>query len=153
VTETLLIATDGSISSREAVAVGVRLAREQGARITFVHCSRELAETFFARNPLTAPTSADVAAADPVLREALERATEAGVEAELTVLGEEGTRDVAAAIVGAGQGVGASMIVVGARGRGSITEAVVGSVSHTVMETSGMTVVVVHAGARASGDA
>lgn len=152
-TETLLIATDGSISSREAVSIGVRLARDRGAKVTFLHSSRELAETLFRRNPLTAPTAAEVAAADPVLREALAQATEAGVEAELTVLGEEGARDVAAAIVGAAMGVRASMIVVGARGRSSLTEAVVGSVSHTVMETSETTVVVVHASARQAGAA
>lgn len=152
-TDTLLIATDGSLSSREAVDVGVRLARERGASVTFVHSSPELAGMLFRRNPLTAPTRAEVASADPVLGAALDRAVEAGVEAELRVLGEEGARDVAAAIVGAGQGVHASMIVVGARGRGALTESVVGSVSRSVMETSEIPVVIVHAHARTSGDA
>lgn len=152
-TETLLIATDGSSSSQEAVAVGVQLARDRGARITFVHSSPEIAETLFRQNPLTVPTTAEAAAADPVLAAALAAANEAGVDAELTVLGEHGARDVAAAIVGAAQGVHASLIVVGARGRGALTESVVGSVSHSVMETSAITVVVVHAGARAAGDA
>jgi len=153
VTETLLIATDGSSSSQAAVDVGVRLARERGARITFVHSSPEIAESLFQSNPLTFGTPAEVAAADPVLGEALARATEAGVDADLTVLGEHGARDVAAAIVGAGQGVQASLIIVGARGRSALTESVVGSVSHSVMETSPITVVVVHAGAHAAADA
>ena len=65
VTETLLIATDGSSSSQEAVDVGVRLARERGARITFVHSSPEIAESLFRSNPLTFGTPAEVAAADP----------------------------------------------------------------------------------------
>ena len=107
---------------------------------------------FFERNALTAPTRDEVAAADPVLRAALDRAVDAGVEADLRVLGEEGARDVAAAIVGAGQGVHAALIVVGARGRGALTESVVGSVSRSVMETSKIPVVIVHAHAPA-GDA
>ena len=79
-------------------------------------------------------------------------AAAAGVEAELTVLGEAGARDVASAIVGAAEGVGASMIVVGARGRGVLTEAVVGSVSRSIMEMSELPVVVVHARAAAAAD-
>jgi nucleotide-binding universal stress UspA family protein len=145
VTETLLIAIDGSISSRAAVDVGLRLARERGARVRFVHSSPELAQTLFDRNPLTAPTTDEVAAVDPVLAAAHARAEEAGVDAELAVLGEHGARDIAAAIVGAARGVSASLIVVGARGRGAITETVVGSVSHSVMEASEILVVVVHA--------
>jgi len=144
-TETLLIATDGSFSSQHAVDVGVRLARECGARLVFVHSSPETAATLFERNPLTLATVEEVAAVDPTLRWALERAAEAGVDAELTVLGEGGARSVAAAIVGTAQGLDATMIVVGARGRGAVTEAMVGSVSRTVMEMSDVPVVVVHA--------
>jgi nucleotide-binding universal stress UspA family protein len=151
-TDMLLIATDGSLSSREAVDIGVRLARERGAAVTFVHSSPDLARMFFERNALTSPTRDEVAEADPVLRAALDRAVEAGVEADLRVLGEEGARDVASAIVGAGQGVHAALIVVGARGRGALTESVVGSVSRSVMETSRIPVVIVHAHAPA-GDA
>jgi nucleotide-binding universal stress UspA family protein len=112
-TETLLIATDGSASSLAAVDVGVRLARERGARVTFVHSSPEVAQALFDRNPLTSPAAAEVAAADPVLEAAHARAVEAGVEAELTVLGEHGARDIASAIVGAARGMGASLVVVG----------------------------------------
>jgi nucleotide-binding universal stress UspA family protein len=144
-TETLLIATDGSISSQQAVDVGVRLARERGARLVFVHSSPEAAATLFERNPLTLATLEEVASVDPALRMALERAAEAGVDAELTVLGEGGARSVAAAIVGTAQGLDATMIVVGARGRGAVTEAVIGSVSRLVMEMSDVPVVVVHA--------
>jgi nucleotide-binding universal stress UspA family protein len=144
-TDTLLVATDGSLSSREAVDVGVRLARERGARVVFAHSSPEIAARLFEHNPLTVATAEEIATVDPVLRAALGRATEAGVAAVLTVLGEGGSRHVAAAIVGAAQGVHASMIVVGARGRGAVTEAMVGSVSRTIMEMSDVPVVVVHA--------
>jgi nucleotide-binding universal stress UspA family protein len=150
VTETLLIATDGSTSSREAVDVGLRLARERGARVRFVHSSPELAQTLFRRDPLTTPSAEQVAELDPVLGDAQALAAAAGVDAELTVLGEAGARDVASAIVGAAQGVGASMIVVGARGRGVLTETVVGSVSRSIMEMSELPVVVVHARAAAA---
>lgn len=144
-TETLLIATDGSLSSQHAVDVGVRLARERGARVVFVHSSPETAATLFERNSLTLDALEDIAAVDETLHSALERAAEAGVDAELTVLGEEGARSVAAVIVGTAQGCKATMIVVGARGRGAVTEAVVGSVSRTVMEMADVPVVVVHA--------
>ena len=143
-TETLLIATDGSRSSQQAVEVGVRLARERGARVAFVHSSPHVAATLFEQNPYTLATAEEVASVDPTLRSSLERAQEAGVDAELIVLGEEGTGSVAASIVGTAQGVGATMIVVGARGRGAVTEAVVGSVSRTVMEMADVPVVVVH---------
>jgi nucleotide-binding universal stress UspA family protein len=143
-TDTLLIATDGSIPSQQAVDVGVRLARECGARVVFVHSSPETAATLFDQNPLTLATLEEVASIDPTLRSALERAAAAGVDAELTVLGEEGARAVAAAIVGTAEGVDATMIVVGARGRGAVTEAVVGSVSRLVMEMADVPVVVVH---------
>jgi len=144
-TETLLVATDGSTSSRQAVDVGVRLARGRDARLTIVHSSHEIAAVLFERNPETLATRDEVASIDPVLRWALARAVESGIDAELTVLGEEGARAIAAAIVGTAEGVDATMIVIGARGRNAVTEAIVGSVSRLVMEMSNVPVVVVHA--------
>jgi nucleotide-binding universal stress UspA family protein len=122
----------------------VRLARERGARVAFVHCSPTISETLFERNPYTLDTAEQIASIDPTLRSSLERAQEAGVDAELTVVGEHGAGSVAAAIVGTAQAFGATMIVVGARGRGVITEAMVGSVSRTVMKMSDVPVIVVH---------
>lgn len=143
-TEALLIATDGSLSSQHAVDVGVRLARERGARVAFVHSSPTISATLFERNPYTLDTAEEIASIDPTLRSSLERAQEAGVDAELTVLSEHGASSVAAAIVGTAQSLGATMIVVGARGRGVMTEAMVGSVSRTVMKMSDVPVIVVH---------
>lgn len=143
-TETLLIATDGSLSSQQAVDIGVRLARERGARVAFVHSSPTISATLFERNPYTLDTAEEVASIDPTLRSSLERAQAAGVDAELTVLGEHGASAVAAAIVGTAQALGATMIVVGARGRGAITEAMIGSVSHAVMKMSDVPVIIAH---------
>ena len=143
-TEALLIATDGSLSSQHAVDVGVRLARERNARVTFVHSSPDISASLFEHNPYTLATAEEVASVDPTLRGSLERAQEAGVDADLTVLGEHGASAVATAIVGTAEGLGATMIVVGARGRGAITEAMVGSVSRMVMKMSEIPVIVVH---------
>ena len=142
--DTLLVATDGSISSRQAVSVGLSLARERKARVRFVHCSPTISRTLFARDPYTLATAEEVASMDPALRESLEQAQQAGVDADLTLLGEHGTSSVATAIVGTAQGLGATMVVVGARGRGAITEAMLGSVSRMVMRMSDVPVIVVH---------
>jgi nucleotide-binding universal stress UspA family protein len=40
----ILIATDGSPSAQEAVDVGLELAKEQGADVTFVHVTFSTAE-------------------------------------------------------------------------------------------------------------
>lgn len=52
-TETLPIATGGPRSSQQAVEVGLRLARERGARVAFVHSPPGVAATLFERNPYT----------------------------------------------------------------------------------------------------
>ena len=143
--DTLLIATDGSVSSQKAVEVGLRLARENNARVAFVHSAPDISKALFDRNPYTLATAEEIASVDPTLRVALEQAHEAGVEADLTLLGEHGANAVAAVIVGTAQGLGATTVVMGARGRGAIAEAVVGSVSRTVMRMSEIPVIIVHA--------
>jgi nucleotide-binding universal stress UspA family protein len=70
--ERILIATDGSPSATEAVTVGIDLAAEQAAAVTFVHVA----------NAALLPTRDDVVA----LTAAAELARETGVDADGVVV-------------------------------------------------------------------
>ena len=142
--DTVLIATDGSASARLAVEVGLRLAREDGADVVFIHASPEISTELFDENAQTPDNPERIADSDPVLAEALQKAGDLGVEARLEVLAEHGTRSIADLIVGAAAGLDAGMIVLGSRGRGPVTEAVLGSVSRAVVANAAVPVVVVH---------
>src|SRR3990172_3580995 len=69
--DTVLIATDGSASARLAVEVGLRLAREDGADVVFIHASPEISTELFDENAQTPDTPERIAETDPVLAHAL----------------------------------------------------------------------------------
>ncbi len=142
-TETLLVATDGSACAAGAIEAALRLARQTGARVTFVHADDRLAEALFELETIDLPTAEQVAARDEVLAVAARLARQAGVQAELRVIGAEGdTGDLAASLAGMADGIGAAMIVVGSRGRGAFTGALLGSVSHNLIKYSRVPVLI-----------
>lgn len=120
----ILIATDGSPSAREAVDVGLELAREQGADVTFVH--------------VTGP-HADRDEAEAPLRTAAPAAEAAGVSYAL----ERISGDTVDMIVALADTKEADLIVVGSRGRNPVTTALLGSVSHGLLRRAGRPVLVV----------
>ena len=133
----LLIATDGSEASREAVTEGVALARDLDARVLFVYVKPAPSNLFGApyyQRKLTGET----AEARRAVGEAMQVALEEGVDADWEIL--EG--DAAGKIVGLARERKADLIVVGSHGRGAIAGTVVGSVSGEVVHNADRPVLV-----------
>ena len=136
----ILIATDGSQSAAEAVAVGVDLAAEQGAAVTFAH----VVPPAFATRPgrLAAATLSQPLPAhddEVALNAAAELAREAGVDADVVLV----SGNAADEIVAYADTIDADMIVVGSRGRNAVTSALLGSVSRGVLHEARRPVLVV----------
>jgi nucleotide-binding universal stress UspA family protein len=140
----VLVAIDGSPAAEAAVEEAITLAAAMNRPLRFVHASA-LADELFADDPEAGPSRADVLARDGVLRHAAERATARGVEAEVEVIADASTGDLAADIAGLAEGAKASLIVVGSRGRGPVSGALLGSVSHNLIRWATVPVVIVNA--------
>jgi len=128
--QSIVIATDGSASAREAVEFGLRLAAEQAARLTFVTVVPTVdvvgASTFGG----TASVPHEVTDADEApLDEARELAEQAGVPVHTRLL----QGDPASEIVAFADDVDADVIVIGSRGHGAVASAFLGSVSRAVL--------------------
>lgn len=137
----IVIATDGSQSAREAIEVGLELAGEQGAEVTFVHVLP--ADKWVVPGRGTAghakPHHVDMDESEIALSEAVDAAEGAGVTYAL----ERISGDAADEIVAVADAKNADLIVVGSRGRGPVTSAVLGSVSRSVMNQAKRPVLVV----------
>jgi nucleotide-binding universal stress UspA family protein len=136
----ILIATDGSAASDEAVAFGVELALEQGAEMLFVHVAPavDLAPTMgfpMAGALLHTVSDYDRAALD----KAKVYAAEHGLRAEAELL----TGDTVDEIVACADSRNADLIVMGSRGHGAIAGALLGSVSRGVLHEARRPVLVV----------
>jgi nucleotide-binding universal stress UspA family protein len=141
----MLIATDGSPSAREAIDVGVELAAEQGAEITFVHV---LPPDDYVVSGRMAPAVAKphhvaMDESELALREAADAAEQAGVAYAL----ERVSGDTVDEIVAIADSADADLIVVGSRGRGPLTSTLLGSVSQGVLGESRRPVLIVRAAA------
>lgn len=111
-----------------------------------MHVSPTARDVYSVASPEEGPTQEEIAAGDPVLREAADSAASRGSECMLVLTGGHGPEEIADEIVGTAAGLDAGMIVVGTRGRGDVASAVLGSVSHAVLKIAQIPVVVVHAG-------
>lgn len=137
----IVIATDGSPSANEAVDVGIELAAEQGAAVTFVHVLPPDEYIIAGRGAaaLPRPHHVEIDESDTALKVATDAAENAGVSYSLERISGE-TVDEILAVAEAKK---ADLIVVGSRGRGGIASAVLGSVSHGVLNRAQRPVLVV----------
>ena len=137
----IVIATDGSPAAQEAVDVGLELAKEQGADVTFVHVTPpdEYMGGRLAVRPI--PHREEIAESETALKAAAETAEEAGISYAL----ERISGDTVDTIVGIADSKDADLIVVGSRGRGPMTAALLGSVSRGVLQHANRPVLIVKA--------
>ena len=127
----ILIATDGSQSSEEALELGIELAAEQGTPATIVHV--------IPIGELRTGPAFERPEQDEVLREAAAAARRAGVEPDLKLL----SGDIAHEIAWLAEKLEADMVLVGSRGRGAVHGALLGSVSRSVLAECTRPVVIV----------
>lgn len=140
--KSILIATDGSPAATEALAVGLELAKDEGAAVTLFHAvpPDEIIVTRVPPPSMVGRRELSVAA-DDVLADAAAMAQELGVPHTRVVADGYPVPEILAAADTAD----ADMIVVGSRGLGVLTGAVLGSVSQSVLKRSTRPVLVVRA--------
>ena len=140
----IVVATDGSPASKEAVKMAADLAAEHASELTVVHVVPVV--------DVVAPAITAVGTAYPhvptaydheLLQEAAATAAEKGVVAGTALL----AGSPAEAIVAYGESRAADLVVVGSRGHGAVASALLGSVSLGVLRASKRPVLIVH-GAR-----
>jgi nucleotide-binding universal stress UspA family protein len=138
--KTIVIATDGSPSAREAVGFGLDLAAEQKARPVIVHVAPAIdlyPSVGFGMSSAQEhePTETDWSS----LEEAKALAAKRGIEVQTELLRGNPVDE----IVACADSIDADLIVIGSRGHGAIASAVLGSVSLGVLHESRRPVLVV----------
>ena len=132
---TIAWATDASPSARDALPVVETLARGTGANVVIIHVQ----QVVISRGGFL---TEDSAAASAVLRHALHRLREQGIEA--TVLSAAArAQDVPQRILSLAESAGASVLVVGNRRQGPLLNSLLGSVSARLLRTAPLPVVLV----------
>jgi nucleotide-binding universal stress UspA family protein len=138
--ERILIATDGSQASQEAVEFGVELAEEHGAHVFFVHVIPTLDLVPMSGLVMVGARQHDPCDEDRRSLEDAETVAEShGVFATTRLL----TGDAVDEIVACADNLDADLIVVGSRGHGALASALLGSVSRGVMSESKRPVAVI----------
>jgi nucleotide-binding universal stress UspA family protein len=142
----ILIATDGSQSAAEAVDVGLELARDEGAEVTFVHVVRPDEWEHGARGtplrPIVHPVAIDER--ETALSAAATAADRAGVPSDRVLV----AGDTVEVILDAAEQADADLIVVGSRGLNAVRSVLLGSTSLALLRRATCGVLVVR-GARA----
>lgn len=136
----ILIATDGSAPSQEAVEVGLDLAAEHEAEVLIVHVAPLLDVHPWSGVGVTSAFPHDLTDEDRApLVDAEKLAGERGIAVQSQLL----RGDPIDEIVAFADSEDADMIVIGSRGHGAVASALLGSVSLGVMHESRRPVLVV----------
>lgn len=138
----ILVATDGSPSSTEAVSFGVELAGEHEAELVFVHVVPELDLVPTAVFGVGGAFPHEPSAADrAMLEDAAAVAAEHGIVSTTALL----RGDTIDEIVAFADSHDVDLIVIGSRGHGAVAATLLGSVSRGVLRESKRPVLVVRA--------
>jgi nucleotide-binding universal stress UspA family protein len=138
--KTIVWANDGSESAEKALPLVKALAKEGGATITIVH----VVERVEGIGAVGVPHRADEPEVQAHLRELAAELTGEGINTELEIKGDVGTRP-AHAVVDVARSLGADLIVAGTRGRTAIGGLLVGSVTNRLLHVAPCPVLVVPA--------
>jgi nucleotide-binding universal stress UspA family protein len=143
--KSILIAWDGSEHAKRALGEAVDLARTQDGRLTLLTVAAPLHVWPGYVPPITAADL--ISAAEKTLAEG-----EALVPEGVPVSGRTASGDPGTELVKRAAAADHDLIVMGSRGRGAVRSAVLGSVSHFVLNHTNVPVLIVHDGARESGE-
>jgi nucleotide-binding universal stress UspA family protein len=141
----ILIATDGSESSAEAVEFGVDLAAEREAAVIFVHVAAvaDIVPVSGIGMIGAAPRVPHVV--DELDRVPLDEAEQVAEEHGVRATGKLLVGDAADEIVAFADDQAVDLIVIGSRGHGALASALLGSVSREVLSQSRRPVAIVRA--------
>jgi nucleotide-binding universal stress UspA family protein len=139
----ILIATDGSASSAEAVEFGVELAAEHGASVLFVHVAPAVDVIPMAASGMGGGIPHLPHELTPLDRAPLEEAEQIAAQAGVDATSKLLVGDAVDEIVAYADSQGADLIVVGSRGYGTLASVLLGSVSRGVMSESKRPVAVI----------
>lgn len=143
----ILVAVDDSAASADAIAIGIRLAREHDGELTFCHSVNWL--------PVVAEIEATGAIVDATplvddLKEAgrvlLDRAAESAKNAGVTAQQRLLEGEPADAILELAHDAGCTLIVSGTHGRSGLKHLVLGSTTEAILRSSTIPVLTVRAG-------
>jgi nucleotide-binding universal stress UspA family protein len=140
----ILVATDGSPSSTEAVAFGVELAADHAAELIFVHVVPTLDVVPATGFGIGGAFPHEVDERDRTL---LDEAAAVAAEHEIVSTTAMLRGDAVDEIVAHADSQDVDLIVVGSRGHGAIASALLGSVSRGVLAESKRPVLIVRAAA------
>lgn len=141
----VLVAIDGSTHARRALGEAIDLARLANAKLTVISV-HQLPSALLAGGPVVPPI--DFGEIERAMRREHDQLLDAAVEqvpddvSVVKVLAEGPPAPAILAQAGKDQ---SDLIVVGSRGRGGVASMLLGSVSHQVLQHSGVPVLVVHA--------
>jgi nucleotide-binding universal stress UspA family protein len=135
----VLVATDFSEASDEAIDRAIEMAKPSGAEVEIMHVL-ELAEAFpFGTTYFDADIGALYADIDLQLSQRAERFRQAGLACETKIVDGSASTEIAAR----GRTLGADLIVVGTHGRTGLAHAMLGSVAERVVRRASCPVLTV----------
>ncbi|MDA8383847.1 MAG: universal stress protein [Betaproteobacteria bacterium] len=144
----ILVAIDGSETSREALREALKLAAESPALLRLVHVVDETLVNWDEGGWMADPRVQEAlhAAGKAIVEGAVEQARQAGIEPE-TALVETVARRVGAVIAEEAARWAADLIVIGTHGRRGIDRLLLGSVAEAVIRTAPVPVLLIRSGA------
>jgi nucleotide-binding universal stress UspA family protein len=142
----ILVATDGSPASQDAVELAVELATGRGSGLHFVHVVPTIdVAPAFAVDEVSYAFPHEPSPHDrSLLDDAVAYASEHGVASTTALLGGS----TAAEIISDAESHDVDMIIIGSRGHGAMSSALLGSVSLAVLRASNRPVLVVRGKSR-----